>query len=175
MNEKKFILSTKSMTYMAIFAALQLVLEWLTQLTPQMPQGGNVSFSLVALFLCSYLMGWRYGAVVSLVCTFLHFVLGFAQYYGVLSLLFDYLIPLFVIGIAALLPLLKIQGKAIPISIIITMLIKLVCHLISGWYAFATPLEANLTYNIPYNLASLVTCFILFMILYPRLQKVIKL
>ena len=29
------------MTYMAIFAALQIVLEYLTQFTPTMPQGGK--------------------------------------------------------------------------------------------------------------------------------------
>ena len=54
------------------------------------------------------------------------------------------------------------------------MVLKTISHLIAGWYAFATPLPANLSYNLPYNIATMVACFILFMILYPRLKRVIR-
>ena len=81
MKNKKFEISTKTMAYMAIFAALQIVLEYLTQFTPTMPNGGNISFSLVALMMCSYLMGACYGLVVSLVCVGLHFVLGLFRFF----------------------------------------------------------------------------------------------
>lgn len=53
--------------------------------------------------------------------------------------------------------------------------LKTICHLISGWYAFQTPLQANLTYNLPYNIATIIACFILFVILYPRLKKAVHL
>ncbi len=174
MKNKKFEISTKTMAYMAIFAALQIVLEYLTQFTPTMPNGGNVSFSLVALMMCSYLMGACYGLVVSLVCVGLHFVLGLATFYGPLSLIFDYLLPLAIVGLIGFIPFLKVNKFDFPIGIIIVMVLKTICHLISGWYAFATPLVANLTYNVPYNLATLLTCFILFIILYPRLKKMIR-
>lgn len=174
MNKKEVVFTTRTMSYMAIFAALQILLEWMTQFTPQMPLGGNISFSLVVLFLCSYLMGWGYGVIVSLVCVGLHFVLGFATFYGVVSLLFDYFVPLFFIGLTGLIPLIKVSKYEIPIGIIIMMVIKTICHLIAGWFTFNTPLIMNLEYNIPYNLATLVICFILFMILYPRLHKVLK-
>ena len=98
MKKSKFEINTKTMAYMAIFAALQIVLEYLTQFTPQMPRGGNVAFSLVALMLCSYLMGPIYGLVVSLVCVGLHFVLGLATFYGALSVIFDYLLPMAIVG-----------------------------------------------------------------------------
>ena len=88
MKNQKFILNTKTMTYMAIFAALQIVLEYLTQFTPQMPRGGNVAFSLVVLMLCSYLMTPVYGLIVSLVCVGLHFVLDFATFYGLFLIIF---------------------------------------------------------------------------------------
>ncbi|MFV0394837.1 MAG: energy-coupled thiamine transporter ThiT [Coprobacillaceae bacterium] len=174
MNKREVVFTTRTMSYMAIFAAIQIILEWATQFTPQMPLGGNISFSLVALFLCSYLMGWGYGAIVSMICVGLHFVLGFATFYGVLSVLFDYFIPLLFIGITGLISLMKVGKYEIPVGIVIMMFVKTICHLISGWFAFQTPLEANLVYNIPYNLATLVTCFILFILLYPRLQKVFK-
>ncbi|WP_294580714.1 energy-coupled thiamine transporter ThiT [uncultured Thomasclavelia sp.] len=174
MKNQKFILNTKTMTYMAIFAALQIVLEYLTQFTPQMPQGGNVAFSLVVLMLCSYLMTPVYGLIVSLVCVGLHFVLGFATFYGALSVIFDYLLPMAIVGLVGLIPLVKINKIELPVGIIIVMVLKTICHLIAGWYAFATPLPANLGYNLPYNIATMVVCFILFMILYPRLKNTIK-
>lgn len=174
MNKKEVVFTTRTMSYMAIFAALQLLLEWMTQFTPQMPQGGNVSFSLIAIFLCTYLMGWGYGVIVSMVCVGLHFVLGFATFYGPLSLAFDYFVPMFFVGLTGIIPLLKIGKYELPLGMIIAIAIKIGCHLISGWFAFQTPWIANLVYNIPYNLATLVTCFILFMILYPRLEKVFQ-
>lgn len=172
--KKKFELNTKTMAYMAMFAALQIVLEFLTQFTPQMPQGGNVAFSLVAIFLCSYLMGATYGTIVSLVCVGMHFVLGFATFYGPLSVIFDYVLPMFVVGMTGIIPLVKKGNLVFPIGMIVTMIIKTISHLIAGWYAFSTPLIANLTYNLPYNIATLVVCFILFMILYPRLKQAIR-
>ena len=46
----------KYMVYMAMFVAIQLVLEPMTKIT-EMPHGGNIAFSLIALFLASYLLG----------------------------------------------------------------------------------------------------------------------
>lgn len=174
MNKNEVVFTTKTMSYMAIFAALQLVLEWITQFTPQMPNGGNVSFSLVAIFLCSYLMGWGYGVIVSLVCVGLHFVLGFATFYGPASLFLDYIVPMLLVGLTGLIPLIKKNGLVIPIGVILVMVLKTISHLFAGWFAFATPLTGNLAYNLPYNIATLVACFILFVILYPRLKNTIK-
>lgn len=174
MNKKEIVFTTRTIAYMAIFAALQIILEWMTQLTPQMPQGGNISFSLVALFLCSYLMGWGYGVIVSVVCVGLHFVLGFAVFYGPVSIIFDYLLPMAIVGLTGLCPLLKIKKHEFPIGILIVMIIKTICHLISGWFAFQIPLVANLVYNIPYNIVTLISCLILFMLLHPRLQRIFK-
>lgn len=175
MERSRFKLTTKSMTYLAIFAALQILLEYLTQFTPQMPLGGNVAFSLVVLFLGSYLMGPIYGVVMSMVCVGIHFVLGFATYYGIVSLFFDYLIPFALIGATGIIPIIKIHNVNVPIGIIIVMILKTICHLISGWYAFKTPLGANLVYNLPYNIATLVCCYILFNLIYYRLKDRIKL
>lgn len=167
----KFELTTKKMVYVAIFAGLQLVLEFLTQFTPQMPQGGNISFSLVVIILCSYLMGWGYGVMLSLVCVALHFVLGFATYYGMASLMFDYVLPMILVGLTGIIPLLTIKKTVVPIGIVVMMVLKTVSHLLSGWYAFQTPLQGNLIYNLPYNIATMIACYILFVAIYPRLKR----
>lgn len=163
-------LNTKVMTLMAMFAAMQIVLEFLTKFTPSMPQGGNVAFSLVAIFLCSYLLGPLYGAAVGIVCCGLHFALGLATFYGPASVAFDYVIPMALCGLAAAFP----SVKHFPVGIVIVMVLKTISHLLSGWYAFKTPLAGNLSYNLPYNIGTLIACLVLFMILYPRLKKVLK-
>ena len=66
-------LTTKNMAYMAMFAAMQVVLEYCTKFY-EMPKGGNCAFSLVAIILCGYLMNWGYSLIVSLVCLGLHFI-----------------------------------------------------------------------------------------------------
>ena len=156
-------LTTKNMAYMAMFAAMQIVLEYCTKIY-EMPKGGNCAFSLVAIILCGYLMNWGYSLIVSLVCLGLHFALGLATFYGPLSVIFDYLLPMILIGLTPLIPLLKVGKYELPIG-----------HLISGWYAFQTPLKANLVYNLPYNIATIIACFILFVLLYPRLKNAVHL
>lgn len=163
-------LTVKTMTYMAMFAAIQVVLEYLTKFTPQMPQGGNVAFSLIAIILCGYLMGASYGIVVGIVCCGIHFAMGLASFYGPLSVIFDYLLPMMLMGMGVLIP----NIKTFPTGIVVTMVLKTICHLISGYYAFQTPLPGNLAYNLPYNIATMIACVILFMVLYPRLKNVVK-
>ena len=165
-------LTTKNMTYMALFAALQIILEYCTKIY-EMPKGGNVAFSLVAILLCGYLMGTAYSLIVSLVSLGIQFALGLAVFYGILSVFFDYIIPMILIGLTPLIPLVKVKQYEIPVGIVIMCVLKTICHLISGWYAFQTPLQANLIYNLPYNIATMVACFVLFMLSYPRLKKII--
>ena len=57
-------LTTKNMAYMAMFAAMQIVLEYCTKIY-EMPKGGNCAFSLVAIILCGYLMNWGYSLIFS--------------------------------------------------------------------------------------------------------------
>ena len=75
----KIKLTTKNMAYLAMFAAMQVVLEYCTKFY-EMPKGGNCAFSLVAIILCGYLMNWGYSLIVSLVCLGLHFALGLKCY-----------------------------------------------------------------------------------------------
>lgn len=167
----KFELNTRNMVFISLFAGLQIVLELLTQFAPQMPQGGNVAFSLIAIFLCSYLMSYQYAFVLSMICLVLHFVLGFSTYYGIASFMFDYVLAMSVIAFASLIPSIKFKKTIIPIGIIVTMILKTCCHLLAGWYAWSTPLVGNLAYNLPYNIATTASCFVLFILLFPRLKR----
>ncbi len=170
----KFELTTKTMVYCALFAAMQVVLEALTQITPTMPKGGNISFSLVIIFLCGYLLSYKYALVVSMICLGLHFALGFSTYYGMASLFFDYIIPMIVIALSTAIPLFKEKTIGLPLGIIFALVVKTACHVFVGWYAFGYTFQGSLAYNLPYNIATMVTCVVLFMLTYPTLKKVIR-
>lgn len=52
MNKKT--LSTKAIAYVALFIAMQLVLEVLFKVVPGQPQGGSITLSLLPIVLASY-------------------------------------------------------------------------------------------------------------------------
>ena len=82
MKNKTFKITTKTIAYMAMFMALQVVLELAFKVVPGQPQGGSITLSLVPILLASYLLGGYYGIVVGACCCGLHFVLGLATYWG---------------------------------------------------------------------------------------------
>jgi len=170
-------LTTKNITYMAMFMALQIVLEYVDKLWPSMPQGGALSISLTAIFLCSYLMGVGYGVLVGIGSCLLQFALGLASYWGVWSVLFDYLLPLAVCGLAPLVKSIKIGDKFIfHIGILFAIFLKFLSHFYSGAIIFGSyagdtnPFVYSFLYNAPYNFISGIVCLVIFSVLYPRIK-----
>lgn len=56
MKNKTFEINTKTMSYMAMFMALQVVLELAFKVIPGQPQGGSITLSLVPILLAAYLL-----------------------------------------------------------------------------------------------------------------------
>ena len=56
MKNKTFKITTKTIAYMAMFMALQVVLELAFKVVPGQPQGGSITLSLVPILLASYLL-----------------------------------------------------------------------------------------------------------------------
>lgn len=168
-------LNVKDMVMLAMFIALTVGLGWINQFFPSMPQGGTVSIDIVAIFLCAYLMGTGYGVICGIGVSILQFVLGMAVYYGPWSVLLDYVLPLAVCGLAPLVKTTRIGQVPIYWGVIFSMILKFICHFLSGAFLFAqpgvNPYIYSLTYNLPYNLATLVVCMILVTILCERLKK----
>lgn len=172
---KKKMFNVRAMSYMAMFIALEIVLEYVDKMWPAMPQGGSLSTALIAIFLASYLMGPIYGIMVGFCTSLLQFILGLATYYGIVSALMDYVLALGVCGLASCVPSIKLGKQEFPIGILVAMLIKFALHTIAGTVAFETPWIDSMIYNGPYNLITAVVCLILFMLLYPSLKRAIKL
>ena len=98
--------SIRNMCMLAMFMAITLVLSYVNEVIPSLPQGGTISVDVIAIMLCGYLMGAGYGVICGVGVALFEFVLGIAQYYGPWSVLLDYVLPLAVCGLT---PLIKTQ------------------------------------------------------------------
>jgi len=143
-----------------------------------MPQGGTLSTSLSAIFLCAYLMGVGYGVIVGISTCILQFVLGMANYWGFWSILLDYLLPLSICGLAPLIKSVRITKQfELHLGLIFVTLLKFIPHYLSGAILFAShagdmnPYLYSFIYNAPYVAISGIVCLFLCGFLYPRLEK----
>ncbi len=174
----------RTMTYLALYAALAVVLKYVSQMVPilQMPQGGSIELEYVAIFIASYHLGWKKGIVTGLLTWLLGFMLGFNNWYlNPMQYALDYLIPVIVCGLAS--GLCPIKKWNLYGGVTIAMILKYVSTVLSGVY-YWPPEDSvagstaawiySLSYNAWYNLATLIVCIIVVPLLYnaikPRLQ-----
>lgn len=172
-------LNVKTISYLSMFVALQIVLQYIFNLFPGQPQGGNISMDLLPIIMVSYLMGSGYGLLVGFMVCILHFALGLASFYGPWSVLLDYLIPLSIVGISSVFKNIEIGKVKIYTGIIITMIMKFISHYLSGAWLFAeyapeglNPWVYSFGYNIVYCLPTLILCYIGFVYIYPRIKSI---
>lgn len=175
-------LNSKTMSYMAMFTALHIILQVMFNVIPGQPQGGNISLDLLPILLVSYIMGAGYGLLVGVMATCLQFALGIAHFYGPWSVVLDYLVPVAIVGGASLFKNIHIKSFTIYTGILVTMILKFVSHFISGVWLFAEYVPEGMNgfvysfgYNIVYCLPTLILCYIAFVIIYPRIQRAIHL
>jgi len=172
---------TRLLAYMALYAALYVVLKYVGELIPflKMPQGGSIEIELIAVFIASWHLGWKYGIGVALLSWLITFVLGSGRWYlNPMQYSLDYFIPLIVVGMAEL-----FAGKSryrYYIGVAVSMILKYASTVLSGVYYW--PPEGSvagsgpawvysLSYNLGYNLATCIVCAIVVPLLISRLEK----
>lgn len=172
-------LNAKSMTYLAMFTALTVVLGYVGEIIPKMPQGGSISIDIIAIFICAYGMGAGYGVLCGLMVSVAQFALGIAEFWGPWSVVLDYALPLMVCGLCALLKNIKLGKFDLYTGVIFAMILKFGSHFASGAFLFAeyapegmNPITYSILYNLPYNLATLVVALIIMPMIYPRIERV---
>lgn len=170
----------KMLVFIALFSALEVVLEFANTLIPSLPQGGSVSFAIIPIFLASYFLGVKEGVMVGFVSSLLQFVLGIAKFYGWWSVVLDYTLPLMLCGLCGVIKNIKFGDIELPIGVIFAMILKFIPHYLSGALLFVeyagdqNPYFYSLWYNLSYNIPTLVVCFIIVTLIYPRLKFVFK-
>lgn len=165
--------TTRDLVFMAMYAAMFVVLDRLTDMVPMfaMPQGGKLNLGTIALLLASYHLGWQKGLITGLVANGLLYVTGSMNFYGsVISLVFDYLLAYTGYGLASLFP----NWKLLFSGIIITNLFRLACSTFSGCVAWETEFWASLAYNANYIIPTLIVDAIVVPLIYRAVQPVIN-
>lgn len=178
------------LVFMAFYVALSLVLNYLNKLFPiiQMPNGGSLEYAVIACFVASYHLGWQKGVVVSLLSWLLGVMFGMHNYMVSLpQTLLDYVIPYGLLGLAALFPRIKMGNftlSNIYTGITGCMILKYVSHVLSGVYfwfpegeaagSVAAWIYSAWTYNLGYNLVTLIVALILTPLLIKAVRKTVN-
>lgn len=170
MNQK---ITVKDLVLMAFYVALFMVLDTFINTLPilQMPNGGSLGLSTIALLMASYHLGWKKGLLVAVVSVFAQFVTGPMYTPNLLGFLLDYLIAFSAYGLASLFP----NIKCFYTGVLITNFVRFVCSTVSGCIVWQTALWGSITYNayymIPTAILGLVIIPLLYKALEPRLNK----
>lgn len=170
-----------NITYMAAYVALYIILKYVGAFIPflAMPNGGSIEIELIVLFIASFHLGYAKGLAVAVISLLVQFLFFPMYIISPLQFLFDYFFPLAVCGMAAFISHEKLWQQ--ELAIVVMMLLKTLCTVISGAYFWmesgvvagsAPAWIFSITYNYPYNLATMVVCMILVPVVYRRLKKV---
>ena len=173
----------KEMAYIALYAALCMVLQIVSDLIPflQMPQGGSIELGFAALFVAAYHLGWKDGLIVGALWWVIGLLFGKnAWYLNPLQYAFDYLLPIAAVAMGPL--YWRKKGQYIP-GVVIGMVLKYICNLISGVYFWPPEGGAagstaawvySMNYNAWYNLATMILSVILVPLLISKIRGAVK-
>lgn len=177
MNKK-----TRDLVFIAIYVALACVLDKVSAIIPflNMPQGGSINLAVIPIFVASYHLGWQNGVVAGLLWWLLGFILGGNNWFvDPMQYALDYIIPACICGLASIMPRIK-NCSNLYSGMIVMMILKYISHLLSGVYywppegAARGSIQAwanSLSYNLWYNLATLIVAGIFVPLLVSRLSK----
>ncbi len=178
------------MVFMAMYAALAIVLDYVKEFIPFTSiwaNGGSIDISLIPLVFASIHLGWKWGLATGLLEFVVSYVVGatklyFAAYSPVLGFLCDYIIPIVIMGVASFLMTKKKSSFNIilmEVGIVICMAIRIFSQVISGVYCWVEASEIGTAaawafsaqYNLSYGVPTLVMLVIVMPILYKAFEK----
>lgn len=182
-------LTTRRMVESAVMIAIGTVLSIFTEFKGPWALGGGITFcSMLPLVLISWRYGCRWGLFTAFVHSLLQMILGISNvqyatnvWTAVIIILFDYVIAYSVIGLAAMFKnRMKNQQLALVLGIVVTFLIRLACHYISGvtvwevlWpneLGWAAPIW-SISYNASYMVPEIIITGIVAVLSYGPLKK----
>lgn len=176
---------TRMYVFIAMYAALSVLLSFLSNFLPHMVNGGTVDLTVIPIFIASYHLGWKKGICTGLFTWLLSMVFGMNRYIvSPLQIVFDYVIPIAAPGIASAIPSIKINKLYISniyTGIFVGIFCKYSAHVLAGVYfwfpegsatgSVAAWIYSAWTYNLGYNLLTLIVCLVVVPILLETLQK----
>lgn len=146
--------NTVALVYAAVCIALSFALSYVRFF--KMPQGGSITLaSLLPIALYSYIFGVRRG----IICCFIYGLLQVVQDPWIvhpIQAILDYPLAFMLIGLAGCLkkPLAKYPQVAIVIGILFGVVVRYICHVLSGSIYFASSAPEGMNawiYSLGYN------------------------
>ncbi len=164
--------TTKDLVYMALYAALFIVLDVAVNTLGilQMPNGGSLGVSVIPLLMASYHLGWQKGTVVAVLSILLQYVTGPMYTPDLIGFLLDYFVALSVYGLASLFP----NYKWFYSGVLITNLVRLISSTLSGILVWETAPWASLVYNATYMIPTTILCLVLLPLVMPRIKPLMN-
>lgn len=161
-------IKTKDLVLMAFYIALFMVLDVFVNTLAifQMPNGGSLGVSTIALLLASYHLGWKKGLMVSVLSVFLQFMTGPMYTPDFLGFMLDYFLAFSVYGLASLFP----NISYVYSGVILTNVVRFICSTISGVVVWKLDIWGSIVYQSTYMIPTL----ILGVILIPLVCKYLK-
>lgn len=174
--------NVKDLSYMALYVALAVVLEYISKVIPllQMPNGGSINLAVIPVLIASYHLGWKKGVCVGLLWWLVGFLMGLNEWYlNPMQYLLDYIIPACICGFASAMPRIGKTSNVIT-GVTVMVVAKFITHVLSGVYFW--PPEGDVAgslgawmysvgYNSWYNLATLIVALMLVPLLLNRLKS----
>ena len=164
--------TTKDLVYMALYAALFIVLDVAVNTLGilQMPNGGSLGVSVIPLLMASYHLGWQKGTVVAVLAILLQYVTGPMYTPDLIGFLLDYFFAFSVYGLASLFP----YYKWFYSGVLITNLVRLISSTLSGILVWETAPWASLVYNATYMIPTTILCLVLLPLVMPRIKPLMN-
>ena len=164
--------TTKDLVYMALYAALFIVLDVAVNTLGilQMPNGGSLGVSVIPLLMASYHLGWQKGTVVAVLSILLQYVTGPMYTPDLIGFLLDYFFAFSVYGLASLFP----NYKWFYSGVLVTNLVRLICSTLSGILVWETAPWASLVYNATYMIPTAILCLVLLPLVMPRIKPLMN-
>ena len=164
--------TTKDLVYMALYAALFIVLDVAVNTLGilQMPNGGSLGVSVIPLLMASYHLGWQKGTVVAVLSILLQYVTGPMYTPDLVGFLLDYFFAFSVYGLASLFP----NYKWFYSGVLVTNLVRLICSTLSGILVWETAPWASLVYNATYMIPMAILCLVLLPLVMPRIKPLMN-
>ena len=177
--------TTKKITLSAVMVAMSTVLVFVSKLIPSLPNGGQITLaSMVPVIFVSLLLGTKWGLAASLVYALIQMMTGFyppptqnfLSFFAVIML--DYIIAFGCLGIAHFFAnFIKNDKLKYPVSGALVILIRYVCHILSGviiWGVYAPEGQGVWVYSILYNgsymIPEIIISAVVIVLLFPVLK-----
>ena len=154
--------------YLALFCVLDIFVNTLNIL--QMPNGGSLGVSSIALLMASYHLGWQKGLVVAVASVFFQFVTGPMYTPDLLGFLLDYFFAFSAYGLACVFP----NYKMVYSGVFFTNLARFIFSTISGVIIYGVDLRGSIGYQASYMIPTLILGMIVVPLLYQTLKPLIQ-